>query len=254
MLPFVSTGGVAYLILVRSMMITRRIALIALLGIIGQAVMLAETLWHNGDPNGTTFLANGADMFSFGNAFVYDDFIVPVSSGGWIITGLSGTDNGTTPPNAIWWIRSGMSVGNPGVLIASGTSPATSILTGNVYNGFPEFTLQVTGLRIFLPPGTYWLGLAPDNPGFVTFASGTNGAGAIGQPPGNNGNSFYDNNGNIVAASDFFGGNTTDFSLGVVGSAVVPEPTTSVLALVGLLIFAAIGLRCRKGAHDTQEI
>src|SRR5690242_11879271 len=115
----------------RFQLMMTRSALAVSIVIAAQTAVLADTLWYNGDPNGTMFLANGTQL-PFGNVFIYDDFVVPVASGGWTITQIFGTDIGAVPPNAVWSIRSGMSIGNPGVIIASGTNPATSELTGNV--------------------------------------------------------------------------------------------------------------------------
>ena len=61
-----------------------------------------------------------------------------------------------------------------------------------------EYTIQVTGLNVNLGPGTYWLNVCPIDSGTGrSFNSTTVGANAIGQPPGNDVNSFFD--------STFFG-------------------------------------------------
>jgi hypothetical protein len=52
----------------------------------------ASVLWYNGDWNNTTALGNSRS-YQFGDAWVYDDFIVP--SGGWTITGVFSNDFST---------------------------------------------------------------------------------------------------------------------------------------------------------------
>ena len=54
--------------------------------------------------------------------------------------------------------------------------------------------VQVSGLSVFLSPGTYWLAVWPDdtNGGFAGNDT-TIGANAVGTPSGNNGNLYYTN-------------------------------------------------------------
>jgi len=151
--------------------------------------------WYNGDwQSGLPGLANrygASDEFSR----VYDDFVVP--EGGWIVVGAF-SDNrmgfaGVT--RASWEIRKGMSPRCGGKVVASGVSSAgQTVIPGN--GPFPRdpligYRIQVDGLRVPLPPGTYWLSVAPVGDG-ASFASATRGRNAVGHPAGNNGMALFD--------------------------------------------------------------
>ena len=71
---------------------------------------------------------------------------------------------GTT---AYWEIRSGLTAGNGGTLLASGDGTDTTTNTGQTFTGIPGlsipvYTNEVNGLSVTLGPGTYWLAVAPD--------------------------------------------------------------------------------------------
>ena len=145
-------------------------------------------------------------------------------SEGWEVTSVfSNNLADTNVTGATWEIRQGVSAGNGGTLIASGMTSAPIVTaTGRSGFGFTEFSVEVPGLSVFLPNtgGNYHLNVTPigDLTG-RSFDSNTDGANAIGQPPGNNQNAFF--------TSDFFGaffqptaeqGEDTDFSMGVNGT------------------------------------
>ena len=185
-------------------------------------------LWYNGDFNGVNGLGNeDNDSLGAGNfASVYDDFVVP-SGPGWLVTSVF-SDNleNTNVTGASWEIRQGVSSGNGGTLIASGmTMTPVVTATGRSGFGFTEFMIEVTGLNVSLPPGTYWLNVTPIGDGVTgrSFDSNTSGANCVGTPCGNNLNSFWNSN--------FFGanfedtgtaGDASDFSMGVNGTAGLP--------------------------------
>ena len=109
--------------------------------------------------------------------------------------------------------------------------------------------MAVSGLNITLGAGTYFLTVNPlvsaQNESFVTTTSGMN---AIGMPPGNDDNSFFNSTifgTNYEPASDFVGF-PADFSMGVSGSIQsVPEPSGLVLGLIGTM--TAVGCAaCRR--------
>lgn len=204
----------------------------------------AVTLWYNGDFNGANGLANEQNT-SVTQASVYDDFIVPIGQT-WTVNAVF-SDNlmDTTTPNADWSIRSGVSAGNGGTVIASGTNAATQTPTGRSGFGFTEYMVEVTGLNIVLGPGTYWLNVTPiDSGSGRSFNSTTSGANAVGTPPGNNGNSFFDSTFfgfNFAPISDVLG-SSADFSMGIAGTTEitrVPEPSTLLLLGAGLVGLAA---------------
>jgi hypothetical protein len=196
----------------------------------------ADVLWYNGDFNGVDYLSNEYNTLVSQSA-VYDDFSVPI--GGWTINTVWSNDMMTfnTASTAHWEIRSSVSAGNGGTLIASGDSPCTQTPTGRSSGPNTEYTIQVTGLNIVLAPGPYWLTVYPDDSGTGrSYNSITGGANAVGQPPGNDGNSFWDSTyyGENFAPTSVAFGYSPDFSMGVAGSAV-PLPPAALLLASGLI-------------------
>jgi hypothetical protein len=218
------------------------------------------SLWYNGDADGRNGGANqdNGQLGSGEYSHLYDNFTGP-SSGTWTVTGLF-SDNIMDPnlPGAIttanWDIRTGVSVGNGGTVVFSGTTAATVTATGRNFFGRNEYIVEVTGLSLTLnalPTGQfYWLNVSPIVPIGVTgqsFQTTTSGLNAVGTPPGNDGNSFWNSNlfaMNFASSTALFGAGTWDVSEGVIG---VPEPATVALLTCGLgaLLIAA---RRRRGA------
>ena len=214
----------------------------------------AGTLWYNGDMDQRDALANQTSSTAGALASrIYDDFVVPAGHT-WTITGVFSND--VADPydpygsrTASWEIRSGVSAGNGGTLVASGDGRDTISATGRNFNAFApfagtEYTNAVNGLSITLGPGTYWLSVAPDTPGYwdaYWYNSTTSGANAIGIPPGDDGNSYItDSLGNyFTPTSQIEGPGNWDYSMGIVGNfTVTPEPTTMTLLLGGSLSLA----------------
>ncbi|HWC98580.1 MAG TPA: PEP-CTERM sorting domain-containing protein [Candidatus Sulfopaludibacter sp.] len=200
--------------------------------------------WYNGDPNLEDGLRQDVNGMSPG--LTYDNFVV--GPGGVDVSGLFSDDfMNASISQAYWEIRSGVSAGDGGVVVASGTSPALQMDLGLIAFGFEVYRIEVDGLSIHLPPGTYWMTVAPDLSGttassFVTTTSGTNG---IGNPQAQDGNSYFNSSfygADFALPSDFIATQTSDgghldFSEGVLGLASpVPEPGTIGLALGGLLL------------------
>lgn len=204
------------------------------------------TLWYNGDLPSYGGGTLNEQASNYGVSVVYDDFTVD-DPAGWVIDSLWSNDamQITGVNQASWSIRSGMSVGNGGTVVSSGVGFATQISTGrfNPAIGFPEYCIQIIGLDITLSPGTYWLSVAPLVGGdsvvggkFSSYLSRTSGANAIGTPPGNDGNSLFDDpsigyNYRPVYMID-------DYSMGMSGS-VVPEPSCALLVVGGGLLLMA---------------
>ncbi len=204
----------------------------------------ADTVyWYNGDFDGNSGLVS--EVGGVGDAFTYDDFNVGV--GGVTLTGLFANDfTSVTITQASWEIRSGMSSGNGGTLIASGTSSAIVTDTGTSDFGLELENVLVSGLNISLSEGTYWLGIAPllgsNSESFVATTSGLN---AVGSPMAQDGNAFLNGatfGANFETASDFIpdgdSPNGPDFSEGVMTSST-PEPSTGIL-VGGAAILAGI--------------
>jgi hypothetical protein len=205
------------------------------------------SLWYNGDFNGVNGLANERNTI-IQQASVYDDFNVanPV---GWNVTAVFSDNLVTTViTGADWEIRTGVSSGNAGTLIASGTTNSPVVTpTGRSGFGFTEYMVEVTGLNVFLPmlPSGqhYWLNVTPVGNGTGrSFNSTTSGANCVGSPCGNDQNAFF----NSAYMGIHFQPMSDDFSNGVIGT-VVPEPATVALVTCGVggLLIA---LRRRRGA------
>ena len=204
------------------------------------------SLWYNGDFNGVNGLANERNT-GVTQAAVYDDF--NVTSPAWNVTAVF-SDNlfsAMTVTAADWEIRTGVSTGNAGTLVASGTTNSPLVtLTGRGGFGLQEYMVEVTGLNVFLPmlPSGqhYWLNVTPVGNGTGrSFNSTTSGTNCVGTPCGNDMNAFFN--------STYFGGYFTstftegqpyDYSNGVIGT-VVPEPATVALLIcgVGALLIAS---------------
>jgi hypothetical protein len=185
--------------------------------------------WYNGDRQPA--IPSWSNWYNSAQSYirVYDDFVVP--AGGWTVVGvfahIDATSTGVT--QASWEIRSGMSAGNGGTLLASGLSPATQIQTGVVGVGSYTYLLEVDGLSVQLGPGTYWLSVMPVTGSTQSYLCATLGVNAIGNPPGNDGQAFSSwGPGSFSAAlqTTGSGGTSGDFSLGVLVS-VQPAPPAS---------------------------
>jgi len=218
------------------------------------------SLWYNGDFNYVNGLANERNT-SIPQAAVYDDFEVTAALG-WHVTAVF-SDNlfnvgGFNVTGADWEIRTGVSEGNAGTLVASGTTSLPIVsLTGRGHE-LQEYMVEVTGLNVFLPmlPAGehYWLNVTPVGGGYgYSWNSDTSGANCVGTPCGNDQNAFFN--------STYFGayftstaneGQPYDYSNGVIG-AVVPEPATVALVTcgVGALLIA---FRRRRGIGKKRRV
>jgi hypothetical protein len=209
------------------------------------------SLWYNGDLNYVNALDNERDPFS--QTAVYDDFDVAAPVG-WHVTAVF-SDNIITADTAItgadWEIRSGVSEGNAGTLIGSGTTNAPLLThTGRWFLDTPEYMVEVTGLNVFLtmlPAGQhYWLNVTPvSNREGRSLNTTTSGFNCVGMPCGNDDNAFWNRTGSFFFDHTYnHCDGCNDFSMGVIGS-VVPEPTTPVL-LTGGMGTLLIALRRRQ--------
>lgn len=119
------------------------------------------------DPNSSSWVAYANwNTTALGQATVYVPFVVPAGHN-WTVTGLFTNNlalniNGIDPQTAAWSISSGISSGNGGTTVASGTAAATFNSTGRNYqNTYYEYTALVNIPAVVLPAGTYWLSVVP---------------------------------------------------------------------------------------------
>jgi len=207
------------------------------------------SLWYNGDFNDVNGLANERNT-GVTQAAVYDDFNV---TGGpmWHVTAVF-SDNlfsAMTVTAADWEIRTGISEGNAGTLIASGTTNSPVVTpTGRGGFGLQEYMVEVTGLNVFLPmlPSGqhYWLNVTPVGNGTGrSFNSTTSGTNCVGTPCGNDDNAFF----NSTSFGNYFtGGQPYDFSNGVIGTVVPEPPPWAMMAMGAVVLIGVQRLRRRK--------
>ena len=117
----------------------------------GAPILSAGTLFYSGDfdPNNVNAnsLSNEVDTAITGTA-TYTPFIV--SGSNWTVTGLF-TDNlmnlSPAPTSANWEILSGVSEGNGGTVVASGSGTPTITDTGLSGFGYEDYEVEITGLN-----------------------------------------------------------------------------------------------------------
>ena len=136
---------------------------------------------QNGLANENDAIVPNQPWSNYGAA-TYQNFV----EGGITVKGLA-TNNlsGLNPTAAYWEIRSGVSEGNGGILVASGTGSGANFshtLTSRSDFGYNEYTDFVGGLNIFLSAGTYWFSVVPQDPANAnrSFNSNTEGLNAVG--------------------------------------------------------------------------
>ncbi len=208
----------------------------------------AAVIWYNGDANGNGSLVSQVDTGGNFTARTYDDFTL---GSGFTVNEIFGQfvfqdSRAADFTTASWEIRSGISTGNSGTLVASGTGAMSKSSIGSFGIGTQLYSISIPSLNFVLNPGTYWINVSPvfgGSGGFAAFAASTVGPNSVGSPGGNNGNSF------IIAPSagynsmtpvfDALGNGTYDYSLGIAGDPVggngIPEPGTLALLAIGTL-------------------
>src|SRR5271157_3862779 len=215
--------------IVNSEMLIRIVAIGWLLALSPHSLLRAQGTptvrvgWYNGDFH-STGIGGWSNWYLSNEQFtrVYDEFLVP--SGGWTVAGVFSNNQfyNNAPPitQAAWEIRSGVSSGNGGTVIASGVSPAAQ-----VYNpGTRDYRIEVDGLQVQLAPGDYSLSVTPVGPVYQqSYVSETTGQNAIGAPPGN-GTAYYSSQPGSFVWLSGTGGTNLNFSQGVLISGQSQPP------------------------------
>jgi hypothetical protein len=212
----------------------------------------ADTLFYGGDfdPNNPNAngLANENDAIVGGNPYgaaTYQNFVVP-NGQTWDVTGIFTNNLSQLSPTAGYWeLRSGISEGNGGVLVASGTGVITHTSTGRSGFGYTEFNDVIAVPILKVSQGLWWIGGVPVCIACAgrSFNTNTFGLNSIGTQVSNQ--QFFN--------SSFFGANFTNannqgvfptFSSGVIGTTEVPEPSS--LTMLGSGLAAAAGVVRRR--------
>lgn len=177
--------------------------------VISSAASISHGSWYAGDPSAVTVAPLAAYAWSTNvpfpgyAAYTFDNFNWTNANGG-VVSSLGGhfiSLAGTAITGityAQWEIRSGVSAGNGGTLVASGSGVPSSITTSftSQYIGYstqdPVARVELDVPDFVLAPGTYWLGFSIGdagigNTGYVAETTGTNGIGS----PLDDGNAFY---------------------------------------------------------------
>lgn len=175
----------------------------------------AAVYWYGGDFDDR----NGAPNEISGllpEARTYDDFTVV---GPQVVTSVWSNNlwDSFSASQASVEIRTGMSAGNGGTVVFSGTFNAAISDTGRSGFGMQEKQVRVYGLNINLAAGNYHLSVTPIGAGSGrSYISSTDGAGGVGSPRGN-GNSFVNSAalGLGFASASYLGAGNWDFSMGI---------------------------------------
>lgn len=231
------------------------LAILAVYAATGLQAATADVLFYGGDLDFENAMFSERSQRQ--DARVYDDFSLVEAS---LVTGIFGSFALTSglPTVAYFEVRSGISPGNGGTLLASGEfSVQSTYLGGGIGPNYWRFSGEIAPLE--LAPGDYWVAMAlvNDDGGacLIGTTSGANGEGG----PLQNGNSFFDctffyeyfAGYNFASTQRILGPGSWDFSIGVEGHAV-PEVSNAIIVLSGLGLVAKLS-RMGRPSHSRRS-
>jgi hypothetical protein len=232
-----------------------RFSLTAVVAMAAMASVRADsTLWYGGDADNIDGIA--ATHGPVRSSTLCDDFdiapggaVVSGVFGSYLALGILGLGGGGPPTEADYEIRSGVSAGSSGTLIAADRAAASWSLEDDTTQ-FWRYRATVSGLNLFLPEGRYWLSLSPVRSVelYLATTSGENGIGS----PLDNGDSYWTApwvDAYFTPTTEILGTDrrpTWDFSYGVAGNPV-PEPGAflSLSVLSAFLVKSKLNRRTR---------
>lgn len=199
----------------------------------GAALLLARPAgaqFYAGDPNGVYGLSCERNTL-VSDARVYEQLVVPVTFVSSQMVGCFARSPAAGNVSQVYWeVRTGMAVGNPGTLIATGVTPAATTHFGWMFGSYPMQPLlgggmmpsvqivQIsTPLALALAPGSYQITMSPIGIGQGRYYScSTSGLNAIGGSV-NDGVAYMESPfwGYPVIDSQTVFGTGVDFSLGL---------------------------------------